>query len=302
MKIRQFFFNYIIGKKLLIKFIDNIFFFSNLKIESYFDSMPKVRRESAIRESLISVGIGYRNSNPMAAEQWLIEHVLVDLLRSKDLIFFDVGANLGDYSNLLKMNFINASIYSFEPNPETYEKLDKRFVDSENVRTYNIGFSSKENEATLYSYLNNPTSGHASTLKDVFSQLYMEDSIKEFKIVLSTLDLFANKLSIKKIDFLKIDTEGLEYDILIGASNLIKENRISIIQFEFNEMNIIKRKFLLDFFNLLDNYKIYRLLNGNILDISKYKSEFEIFWYQNIICISNEEGELIERFDWFSLK
>ena len=58
---------------------------------------------------------------------------------------------------------------------------------------------------------------------------------------------------IDDIDFIKIDVEGHELAVLQGAVNMINQNRIKVIQFEFNVANILSRVFLKDFYDLLEN-------------------------------------------------
>ena len=49
---------------------------------------------------------------------------------------------------------------------------------------------------------------------------------------LRTIDKFVDSVGLSHIDILKIDTQGSEYDILLGCSNLLRENRINVIHVE----------------------------------------------------------------------
>ena len=90
---------------------------------------------------------------------------------------------------------------------------------------------------------------------------------------------------IKEVKFLKIDTEGNELNVLLGAKRLLKENRIETIQFEFNEMNVMSRVFFRDFLELMPDHTFYRLLPAGLLPIGKYSPlTNEIFAYQNVIA------------------
>ena len=103
---------------------------------------------------------------------------------------------------------------------------------------------------------------------------------------MDTLDNFAKKEKIKKIDFLKIDIEGNELSVLEGAKNLIKGNKISLIEFEFNEMNAYSRTFFKDFINLLPNFKFYRIMPKGLYKLGPYKPiTHEIFAFQNILAV-----------------
>jgi hypothetical protein len=71
-------------------------------------------------------------------------------------------------------------------------------------------------------------------------------------------------------------------------AELLQENRIDIIQFEFGEMNIASRVFFKDFYDLLSGqYHLYRLLPNGLLPLEPYNARrHEIFIYQNIIAIN----------------
>ena len=65
---------------------------------------------------------------------------------------------------------------------------------------------------------------------------------------------------------------------LKGGIEMINEGKIKIIQFEFNEMNIVSRVFLTDFIIHSHNYDIFRLLGIHLLAITNYNTViYEIF-------------------------
>lgn len=99
------------------------------------------------------------------------------------------------------------------------------------------------------------------------------------------LDEFCADNGIDFIDFMKIDAEGHELEIFKGATRMINENRIGMIQFEFNLHNIYSRVFLRDFYNILPNYNIYRLDTERLIPIHDYSHVHEIFIYQNLLAI-----------------
>lgn len=64
------------------------------------------------------------------------------------------------------------------------------------------------------------------------------------EIQIDTMDDFCQKNNIEKVDFLKMDVQGYEYNILLGAQNMLKNGKIEYIQFETDEPNIENRIFL----------------------------------------------------------
>jgi hypothetical protein len=110
----------------------------------------------------------------------------------------------------------------------------------------------------------------------------------ETKISITTLDSIVEKYNIEQISLLKIDTEGNELSVIKGAAKTIAASKINYIQIEFNEMNVISHTFLRDFIRLLPNYKFYRLLPTEMLEIKEYTPLYhELFAFQNIIAVKD---------------
>lgn len=201
------------------------------------------------------------------------------------LVIFDIGANLGNYSKLVRSFCPKALIYAFEPHPVTYLKLKQRTAGL-NVFTFNFGFGEREESVKLFDYKHMDSSAHASLYKEVFEKIHKE-GVCEYSVNIMKLDdFFANDANLKQIDLLKIDTEGNEFNVLLGARKLIEEKMIDVIQIEFNEMNIVSRVFMKDFFDLLKGYSFFRILPDGLVNIDKYDPIFcEIFAFQNIVAI-----------------
>jgi FkbM family methyltransferase len=103
----------------------------------------------------------------------------------------------------------------------------------------------------------------------------------EVKII--SLDEFCLEKSITKIDYMKIDVEGYEYNVLCGASSLIEQKKIRAIAFEFGLNHIRLRQFFRmfwDFFEKYD-YKVSLMRRGengfDLLPIPEYVTTWENF-------------------------
>ncbi|MCK5823620.1 MAG: FkbM family methyltransferase [Bacteroidales bacterium] len=222
-------------------------------------------------------------------EENFIENILKLFLNKKDdYVFFDVGANVGNYTKLLLKHIPNCKVYSFEPNINTFKILINTFQNQQNVVCINKGLGDYKEQKNLFFYKNDNTTAHSSIYENVFIDLHKNKSIKSETVQISTLNDFVKDNNISYIDFIKIDTEGCEYNVLKGAKHFIEENNIGIIQFEFNEMNIVSKIFLRDFYALLLNYSFYRICKKGLILLGDYNSTNEIFKYQNIIAINNE--------------
>lgn len=230
-----------------------------------------------------SLGINNYQSDKISGEIYWANYLLKNY--SVELIF-DIGAHKGDYSRIFRSLGYHGEILLFEPHPETYERLITRDGVFENDRHFNIGFSNTNGLQLMFDYNKEGGSPHASLYSGVITDLHRGET-KSVGVMLHTVDEFAKEQKIENISLLKIDTEGNEFKILQGAKQLIEDDKIDIIQFEFGEMNVVSRCFFKDFYDLLNpKYKLYRLLPNSLLPIVEYNArQHEIFIFQNVVAI-----------------
>ncbi len=272
----------------IIKSVAKYFFKNNKQKDFFLEYIFRKLERDPLNFAYNNIGILNYENDKVSGEDFLLFKVLPKYIStSKKAVFFDVGANIGEYSANLANIFSNSNIYSFEPNINTFNILRKNVEPLKTIIPINIGLSDTKKGSEIFIYLSDLNSQHASLYKEVFSDLHKDKNITSLKIELDSLDDFCIKNNINKIDFLKIDTEGHEFDVLKGSIKMINKGKIKIIQFEFNEMNIISRVFLKDFYQLLKNYKIYRLSEKRLIPIFHYDSTNEIFKFQNLLAIHN---------------
>ena len=218
-------------------------------------------------------------------ERFLLNHTLKRYIKKDKPILFDVGANMGDYSQELRRAFPNGIIFSFEPNREAFEYAAENLAPF-GVHCYNLGLGANSGNAKIYTYADDSLSQHASLYKEVFLDLHKADQLSEFEFQLTSVDQFCEKHRIDFIDFIKIDTEGHELEVLKGAARMLADNRISIIQFEFNTLHVISRVFLKDFYESLEGHNIFRLNANRLMPLFEYSTVNEIFRFQNLLAVS----------------
>jgi FkbM family methyltransferase len=227
-------------------------------------------------------GIGILNYEGYAAsgEAWFLHSFLKD---KNVKIIIDVGANIHPYG----MELPSVQVFALEPNKKSFTQLRKNTKNHGNIRCFPIGLSNKKGKATLYD-ISNDGSELATLSKGNLKKLW-DVKLTESQITLTTLDEFVEKQKIHSIDLLKIDTEGNEYNVLLGAKKTLSKKKIKMILFEINQMNAYNRVFLRDFMELLKGFAFYRLLPDGIVSLEPYLPiTHELFAFQNIVAIRKD--------------
>ena len=242
-------------------------------------------------------GLGILNSEGPEAtgEAWLYKK-LNQKIHVRTIV--DVGANLDIFGI---GEFYKADIYACEPHPKTFSKMQREFaakIKQGRLHLINIALSDRSGTENLWDFADDATLKHTqptSTLSSLHKSV-IEDIHKQkaqgYKVRVSTLDTLASNLNIRHVDILKIDTEGNELKVLEGGKNMLKQKKIDVILFEFNEMNVISKTFFYDFMKLLPDYQFFRLLPSGLIPITEYRPiTHEIFGFQNILCVRKELSE-----------
>lgn len=136
---------------------------------------------------------------------------------SKNGIFIDVGANVGIFSKFIRCLYPKISIYSIEPVPDVFKCLKKNFKQDVNTHIFNTALDKvKGKKKMLFSNQN--------------SEISKIDKKGNITVNTETLDAFIKKNKITNIDLLKIDTEGFEDRVLLGAKNALSKTRFLFIE------------------------------------------------------------------------
>ena len=197
---------------------------------------------------------------------------------------FDIGSNIGDYTyEALKLN-PNANIHCFEPSKDHYKILRSRFLSHKNVVINHFGLSDSADEKLLYK--DKKITGLASLIKINYDQYGISLDILE-KIYTLPGDQYIKQNKIKKIDFLKIDVEGWEINVLHGLKLSFSKKLIKVCQFEFGYAQIERRLNFRDFYLFFkeQGYKIGIIKpNGNINLIPSYDEFYENYYASNFVA------------------
>lgn len=149
---------------------------------------------------------------------------------------FDIGANIGELS-LLFSRFVGTSgkVYSFEACGTTFEKLSTVCQIAGRSQIYLNQFAVANEEGTLQLNVYDESHSTWNSLADRPLHQYGIDVKPLFRETVKsiTLDSFCEQNQISCIDLLKIDVEGAEYQVMLGAKSLFQSKKIKCCVFEF---------------------------------------------------------------------
>lgn len=170
------------------------------------------------------------STNPSRFKNWLVaiklinEVILQDEYRAhsrikEDSIVIDAGANIGTFSVFAATLASQGKVYAFEPTRSTFETLEKNLQPYPNAVAVHNALGNHVGQAEL---LIENSSGEGNTLAE--TGLAGSYSGKEI-VPVTTIDAFVREQNLPHVDFIKIDTEGFEKEILEGAIETIKKYR-----------------------------------------------------------------------------
>lgn len=195
--------------------------------------------------------------------------ILKKIFRKNIGTVIDVGAHRGETINFLIKNFKFKNIYAFEPNFESYNILRKK-IESLNkcksIYLINKGVGIKNEKKFLLESTDSASAtycnfkGNSKYLnKKKFFFKYKK--LKKHKTSILTLEKFFKETKLKSVNYLKIDTEGFELNVIKGLKKYIKKIRLIHFEHHYDDMYIKNYTFQDIHSHLFKNNfrKIYKL-------------------------------------------
>lgn len=219
--------------------------------------------------------------------------MLFDSLIKTDDIVLDIGANIGCTSILFGTRA--KQVFSFEPSPSTFHYLEKNIHAAQlnNIHTVNSGLGKTSGKFELTFAPNNRSGGFVS------NQMNASEGHQVEPIDIIKGDDFMSAKAISHVDFIKIDVEGFERDVIEGlAVTLAHDKPIVVLELNHWCLNILQRITVPDFFDFLRSVfpYLYAVDKRSIRNLRNNNEAYEVMFlhttsgckYSNLVGAFNK--------------
>jgi FkbM family methyltransferase len=225
-------------------------------------------------------------------------HVVRGILRPGDA-FVDVGANIGLIS-LVGAVAVGAAghVHAFEPLPSTFAILQRNIAlnAARNVHAYPLALGSSDERRPMYQ--SEPWNRGAASL------VVPNSATPAAMVRVATLDGFLAEKGIRNVRALKVDVEGWEAEVLIGAKRLLGSREPPILVVEYIasvEPSGGSARRVYEMLSSLSEYRVYKLRRGkdSVSKLRPIRDAGDLPAHDNLFCfplreVSGMASELFE--------
>lgn len=215
-------------------------------------------------------------------------NIMCNCLKEGD-VFVDIGSSVGLMS--ITASFIvgeKGKVLSFEPDTKSYSDLLNSISTNKrrNIKTYNFGLGSEKKFVKLYKDRYSP------------SMIKENDDAPSETVEIRPLDEVLKIEKVYNVDFVKIDVEGFEMEVLKGAKHLLSQSNAPMLCIECSRgtnKNINLPETIFDFIKNINNYYIYQLTKtkSTISKLELISDKKSLHKHDNIYCFLNKHLKIL---------
>lgn len=205
-------------------------------------------------------------------------------------IILDAGAFDGEDTQIMKQLWPTSTIHAFEPHPTIYLELAKKANTAKHIYTYQLGLDKRDGTASFYeSTRDNLPYQSGSLIEPKEHLIYAPDILFKTKIDIKvvTIDSWAKTHNVDHIDFMWLDLQGSELDIMKAAPTIMATVKAIMLEVEFVEA-YKDQPLYLEIRQWLENQG-FKLIATDFSDFDsnaiKDKKKAACAWFGNILML-----------------
>lgn len=240
------------------------------------------------RLGLHGLGVGLPPSPESSGEHFFLKNFFDACGCS---LAIDVGGNIGDYTAML-LDLGVPKVITFEPVPASANAIERRFGGDARVRLRRQAVGETIDRIRLNVPSDSATSVLAS--RGEGAGRFTAAPVNVIDVPMTTLDAAVKELGVKP-EFLKIDVEGFEAEVLAGAEQLLRSQCLKAIQIEFSYHHLLRGTTLLNFEKYLQDYRLYRVASRSLRPLDSKHYLGTIYGFSNLVALRADTADKLTK-------
>ena len=205
----------------------------------------------------------------------------IDSFKGEKIVFWDIGANIGLYSLYAAIKHPNIEIVSFEPSVNNLRILSRNIYKNnffKQIKIFQLPLSEQENTFSNMNEMEFIEGWSMSTFgesKDFEGSIFKPNHA--YKLFGKKINYLLDKKILKFPNYIKIDVDGIEHKILLGANNHLKNNDLKSLSIELNE-NYDEQFNSVNNLMIKNNFTIKQRKQGKIQKDQKFLKTFNFIF------------------------
>ena len=205
----------------------------------------------------------------------------IDSFKGEKIVFWDIGANIGLYSLYAAIKHPNIEIVSFEPSVNNLRILSRNIYKNnffKQIKIFQLPLSEQENTFSNMNEMEFIEGWSMSTFgesKDFEGSIFKPNHA--YKLFGININYLLDKKILKFPNYIKIDVDGIEHKILLGANNHLKNNDLNSLSIELNE-NYDEQFNSVNNLMIKNNFTIKQRKQGKIQKDQKFLKTFNFIF------------------------
>lgn len=213
------------------------------------------------------------------------KQAIVDLFPflSEKPVILDIGSNKGHFVDVVLEKYLDeGQIHLFEPNSKLLSFTEIKYEYKKNIWYNDIVVYKEDNKSIDFYYFEN-YNNELSSIHDRGKDWEGLPKKKTAKKTI-TIDTYCKQYSIDEIDYLKIDAEGADYDVLQGCKKLISDGKVKVGQFEYTPSWDKEGDSFKGILSLLNDsgYKVYKYSDSNFWEVTEIHPPAGNYFFSNL--------------------